>query len=86
MPTDQEQAVHGLGPVVDDVIMPDSPAITILTAAYQQVTEVLAKAEATLQLLQQNLTQVSSQRIGLQHQKTMLIELLQKIKAAETTK
>ena len=60
-----------------------SVAISVLNNALAKVTEVLEKAEQTLQLLQQNVAQVSGQRIGLSHQKTMLNELIATITAAE---
>ena len=61
-----------------------SPAISILTQAFTQVDEVLNKAEQTLQLLQSNLQQVTSQRIALAAQKQMLSELITKIKQEES--
>ena len=64
----------------------ESPALSILKVALAKVEEVSTNADKTLQMLQQNLQQVSSQRIGLQHQQNMLIELIEKIGAAEQQK
>ena len=58
-------------------------AVSIMTTALTQVEEVLAKAESTYTLLQQNLQQVATQRIGLQSQKQMLMELITKVKQVE---
>ena len=60
-----------------------SPVLTILSSALSQVNEVLGKAESTLQLLQQNISQVSAQKIGLTHQQGMLTELITRIDQAE---
>jgi hypothetical protein len=70
-------------PVETTVVNAESPALSILKVALAKVEEVSTNADKTLQMLQQNLQQVSSQRIGLQHQQNMLIELIEKIGAAE---
>lgn len=62
----------------------DSTSISILKAALTQVSDVLVNAEATINMLQQNLAQVTSQRVGLQYQKNMLTELITKIQDAES--
>jgi hypothetical protein len=62
----------------------DTPAIVILKSALSQVDEVLSKSEATLKLLQENINQVTSQRIGLTYQKGMLSELITAVKSAES--
>ena len=61
----------------------DTPAITILKSALAQVEDVLTKAETTFGLLQANLQQVTSQKIGLSHSKGMLTELISRIQKAE---
>jgi len=77
-------------PITNTVAIPtppaESPAISILKSALAKVEEISGNADKTIQMLQQNLQQVSSQRIGLQHQQNMLIELIEKIGAAEQKK
>lgn len=68
---------------LDTTITKDSPAVVVLKSALSQVEEVLTKSEATLTLLQQNINQVSSQRVGLTYQKGMLTELISKVQQAE---
>jgi len=71
-------------PITNTQVTP-SPSIQIITAALQQVEEVMVKAEQSEKLLDQNLTQVRSQRIGLNAQRQMLVELKNRISNAEQT-
>ena len=79
------QALESVDPVVEAPKPKNSPALAVLSAALAQVQEVKVKSEQTLQLLQQNLNQVTNQRIGLQHQEAMLNELIAKIQQAEAS-
>lgn len=83
IPVVQKQSGDSSLETVDATANQNTPAISILKAALAKVEEISANADKTLQMLQQNLQQVSSQRIGLQHQQNMLIELIEKIGAAE---
>lgn len=73
-----------------DTVEPVTPEVVkltplqILQSAQAQVEDVLVKAEQTFQLLQQNLTQVSTQRVALSAQKQMLVELISRIKQEES--
>lgn len=58
---------------------PTSPALKVLDLAATQVQDVLHKAEQSLSLLQQNLQQVSTQKIALSAQLSMLNELKTRI-------
>lgn len=60
-----------------------SPGIKVITQALLQVDQVLAKADTALNTLQQQLTQVTNQRIGLAAQKSMLVELKKTIETEE---
>lgn len=80
---DSEQNTHIITSTMDNTVNLDSPAVSILKTALAKVEEVSSNADKTIQMLQQNLQQVSSQRIGLQHQQNMLIELIEKIGNAE---
>ena len=62
---------------------PDSETLQLLKAAETQVTEVLAKAEQSLQLLIQNTKQVTEQKIALGAQKAMLSELVKRVTEIE---
>lgn len=57
----------------------DDLSLNIINQAHSQVEDLLKKAEQTLTLLQQNLQQVTSQRIALAAQKALLEELKTKI-------
>ena len=83
IPIVQKQSGDSSLETVDTSANQNTPAISILKSALTKVEEISANADKTLQMLQQNLQQVSSQRIGLQHQQNMLIELIEKIDAAE---
>jgi hypothetical protein len=60
-----------------------TPSIKIISQALVQVEQVLAKSEGILNTLQQQLTQVTNQRIGLTAQKAMLVELKKAIESSE---
>ena len=76
--------------ILDTVEPPKAPEVVrltplqILAAAQAQVEDVLVKADQTFQLLQQNLNQVSTQRVALSAQKQMLVELISRIKQEES--
>ena len=61
-----------------------SPAVNILKNALTQVEDVLKTANESFQLLQNNLQQVTNQRIGLTHQRAMLQELISQVQNAES--
>lgn len=60
-----------------------SAGIQLLTVALSQVNETLDLNTKTLQMLQQNLTQVTNQKIELTAQQKMLVELKAKLEQLE---
>jgi len=57
--------------------------LELMKAALVKVEEVLAKADQTATMLQQNITQVTNQRIGLSYQKAMLMDLIGVVEKSE---
>jgi uncharacterized protein YoxC len=61
----------------------DSVAVQIIISAITKVSEILETADKTLQNLQQHITQVTNQKIGLAAQHKMLVDLKTTIEQAE---
>lgn len=57
----------------------NNQAVEILQSAYNQVSDVLNKADQTANMLTEQVAKIKDQKLGLSAQKQMLAELIVKI-------